>query len=82
MENLPKIKKIYLDINKEMIIVIDKYQFNIAKINKDKSNLYKCTQYKTKFKCKAFFKLDKDKILDYSNDHTHIDKPEDIYKVE
>ena len=74
METKPKFKKTISRRKKEQLIVDDIYIFNLHKINKDKSKFYKCSEYKTIHKCKAFIKLDeKEEIINFSNVHNHLD---------
>ena len=47
MESLPKIKKTISNRNKEMLLVDEKYHFNLINTYKDGTKLYKCKEYKT-----------------------------------
>lgn len=45
---------------------------NYTILNKDKSKVYKCIEYKAQKKCSTFIKLNqKDEITDFSNLHNH-----------
>ena len=79
MKKLPKIKETVSRRGKEMLIVDDIYLFNLAQKNKDNSKLYKCVEYKTDYKCKAFIKIKNNEIISYENTHNHKDK--ELYTV-
>ena len=82
MESLPKIKKTISNRNKEMLLVDEKYHFNLINTYKDGTKLYKCKEYKTKFKCQAFIKMENEQILDFSNEHNHNPNENKIKKDE
>ena len=82
MESIPKIKKTISNRNKEMLLVDEKYHFNLINTYKDGTKLFKCKEYKTKFKCQAFIKMENEQILDFSNEHNHILNENKIKKDE
>ncbi|ORY20852.1 hypothetical protein LY90DRAFT_516467 [Neocallimastix californiae] len=56
-----------------------KYKFNFSFQRKDKSKIYRCTEYKTLNKCKSLIILnDKKKVLKYENLHNHLEKEIDV----
>ena len=66
---------------KEQLIVNKKYLYNFSHENKDKSKFYRCTEYKTKFKCNSTIILNKDNsILKYNEWHNHPGKKLDASK--
>ena len=74
MEQQPKFTKTISRKNKDMLLVDDIYLYNLIKINKDKSKLYRCNQYKTYSKCQAFIKLnEKEEIIKFNSTHNHIE---------
>ena len=74
MEQLPKFTKTKSRKNKDMLLVDDTYLYNLIKVNKDKSKLYKCYQYKTVSKCQAFIKLnEKEEIIKFKGNHNHLE---------
>lgn len=79
MNNLPQIKETISRRGKEMLIVDDIYSFNLAQKNKDNSKLYKCVEYKTSYKCKAYFKIKNKEIISYENNHNHKDR--ELYTI-
>ena len=65
-----------------MLLVDEKYHFNLINTYKDGTKLYKCKEYKTKFKCQAFIKMENEQILDFSNEHNHNPNENKIKKDE
>jgi len=59
MEALPETKKTISRRNKEMLIVDNKYLFNLKNINKD--NTKTCKEYKTILNCPAYIKIKDEK---------------------
>jgi len=54
----------------EQIIINKKYKFNFSFQRKDKSKIYRCTEYKTLNKCKSLIILnDKKEVLKYESLH-------------
>ncbi|KAG4103918.1 hypothetical protein H8356DRAFT_1419868 [Neocallimastix lanati (nom. inval.)] len=63
----------------EQIIINKKYKFNFSFQRKDKSKIYRCTEYKTLNKCKSLIILnDKKKVLKYESLHNHLEKEIDV----
>ncbi|KAG4091126.1 hypothetical protein H8356DRAFT_1295278 [Neocallimastix lanati (nom. inval.)] len=59
----------------EQIIINKKHKFNFSFQRKDKSKIYRCTEYKTLNKCKSLIILnDKKKVLKYESLHNHLEK--------
>jgi len=59
----------------EQIIVNKKYKFNFSFQRKDKSKVYRCTEYNTLNKCKSLIILnDKKEVLKYERLHNHLEK--------
>ncbi|KAL6593588.1 hypothetical protein U3516DRAFT_767041 [Neocallimastix sp. 'constans'] len=59
----------------EQIIINKKHKFNFSFQRKDKSKIYRCTEYKILNKCKSLIILnDKKEILKYENLHNHLEK--------
>ena len=80
MEQLPKFTKTKSRKNKDMLLVDDIYLYNLIKVNKDKSKLFRCNQYKTDSKCQAFIKLnEKEEIIKFNSNHNHIKN--EIYTI-
>ena len=75
MEENPKIEISETNRGKEQIIINKKYKYNISTIKKDKSIVYRCTEYRTLNKCKSFIILnDKKEILKYEGLHNHLER--------
>jgi hypothetical protein len=70
MKPLPIFKEKKSRRGKEMIIVDNTYQFNLKNVSKDKTKYYICTQYKPT-KCKAYFTIKNNQIINYDNNHNH-----------
>ncbi|KAG4107141.1 hypothetical protein H8356DRAFT_1417395 [Neocallimastix lanati (nom. inval.)] len=63
----------------EQIIINKKHKFNFSFQRKDKSKIYRCTEYKTLNKCKSLIILnDKKEVLKYESLHNHLEKEIDI----
>ncbi|ORY63724.1 hypothetical protein LY90DRAFT_505170 [Neocallimastix californiae] len=63
----------------EQIIINKKHKFNISFQRKDKSKIYRCTEYKTLNKCKSLIILnDKKEVLKYESLHNHLEKEIDV----
>ncbi|KAG4107866.1 hypothetical protein H8356DRAFT_1416254 [Neocallimastix lanati (nom. inval.)] len=63
----------------EQIIINKKYKFNFSFQRKDKSKIYRCTEYKTLNKCKSLIILnDKKEVLKYESLHNHLEKEIDV----
>ncbi|ORY16843.1 hypothetical protein LY90DRAFT_517677 [Neocallimastix californiae] len=59
----------------EQIIINKKHKFNFSFQRKDKSKIYRCTEYKTLNKCKSLIILnDKKEVLEYESLHNHLEK--------
>ncbi|KAL6600902.1 hypothetical protein U3516DRAFT_844276 [Neocallimastix sp. 'constans'] len=59
----------------EQIIINKKYKFNFSFQRKDKSKIYRCTEYKTLNKSKSLIILnDKKEVLKYESLHNHLEK--------
>ncbi|KAG4083592.1 hypothetical protein H8356DRAFT_1436850 [Neocallimastix lanati (nom. inval.)] len=59
----------------EQIIINKKNKFNFSFQRKDKSKIYRCTEYKTLNKCKSLIILnDKKEVLKYESLHNHLEK--------
>ncbi|KAL6604745.1 hypothetical protein U3516DRAFT_801337 [Neocallimastix sp. 'constans'] len=68
---------IEIEINRgtEQIIINKKHKFNFSFQRKDKSKIYRCTEYKTLNKCKSLIILnDKKEVLKYESLHNHLEK--------
>jgi len=60
---------------KEQVIINRKFKFNFSTLKKNNSKVYRCTEYKTKNKCKSFIILNnKNEILNYEDFHNHLEK--------
>ncbi|KAG4105816.1 hypothetical protein H8356DRAFT_1269925 [Neocallimastix lanati (nom. inval.)] len=60
---------------KEQVIINKKFKFNFSTLKKNNSKVYRCTEYKTKNKCKSFIILNnKNEILNYEDFHNHLEK--------
>jgi len=60
---------------KEQVIIKRKFKFNFSTLKKNNSKVYRCTEYRTKNKCKPFIILnDKKKILKYEDLYNHLEK--------
>jgi len=58
---------------KKQIIIDRKYKFNLSYKKVNNSKIYRCTHYKTAYKCKSFIILyDDNKIIKYYNNHNHL----------
>ncbi|KAG4081518.1 hypothetical protein H8356DRAFT_1083502 [Neocallimastix lanati (nom. inval.)] len=63
----------------EQIIINKKYEFNFSFQRKDKSKIFRCTEYKTLNKCKSLIILnDKKEVLKYESLHNHFEKEIDV----
>ncbi|KAG4083065.1 hypothetical protein H8356DRAFT_1437221 [Neocallimastix lanati (nom. inval.)] len=63
----------------EQIIINKKHKFNFSFQRKDKSKIYRCTEYKTLNKCKSLIILnDKMEVLKYESLHNHLEKEIDV----
>ncbi|KAG4083111.1 hypothetical protein H8356DRAFT_1437178 [Neocallimastix lanati (nom. inval.)] len=63
----------------EQIIINKKHKFNFSFQRKDKSKIYRCTEYKTLNKCKSLIILnDKKEVLKYEGLHNHLEKEIDV----
>ncbi|ORY78728.1 hypothetical protein LY90DRAFT_500917 [Neocallimastix californiae] len=63
----------------EQIIINKKHKFNFSFQRKDKSKIYRCTEYKTLDKCKSLIILnDKKEVLKYESLHNHLEKEIDV----
>ncbi|KAL6632784.1 hypothetical protein U3516DRAFT_734720 [Neocallimastix sp. 'constans'] len=63
----------------EQIIINKKHKFNFSFQRKDKSKIYRCTEYKTLNKCKSLIILnDKKEVLKYETLHNHLEKEIDV----
>ncbi|KAG4084356.1 hypothetical protein H8356DRAFT_1436211 [Neocallimastix lanati (nom. inval.)] len=63
----------------EQIIINKKHKFNFSFQRKDKSKIYRCTEYKTINKCKSLIILnDKKEVLKYESLHNHLEKEIDV----
>ncbi|KAG4092293.1 hypothetical protein H8356DRAFT_1429595 [Neocallimastix lanati (nom. inval.)] len=64
----------------EQIIINKKHKFNFSFQRKDKSKIYRCTEYKTLNKCKSLIILnDKKEVLKYESLHNHLEKEIDVF---
>jgi len=60
---------------KKQIIIDRKYKFNFSYKKVNNSKIYRCTHYKTAYKCKSFIILNEDnKIIKYYNNHNHLEE--------
>ena len=60
---------------KKQIIIDKKYKFNFSYKKIDNSKIYRCSHYRTGYKCKSFIILnDKNKIINYQNNHNHLEE--------
>ncbi|KAG4101832.1 hypothetical protein H8356DRAFT_1033897 [Neocallimastix lanati (nom. inval.)] len=64
----------------EQIIINKKHKFNFSFQRKDKSKIYRCTEYKTLNKCKSLIILNdkKEEVLKYESLHNHLEKEIDV----
>ncbi|KAL6599375.1 hypothetical protein U3516DRAFT_762877 [Neocallimastix sp. 'constans'] len=63
----------------EQIIINKKHKFNFSFQRKDKSKIYRCTEYKTLNKCKSLIILnDKKEVLKYESLHNNLEKEIDV----
>ncbi|KAL6613155.1 hypothetical protein U3516DRAFT_663618 [Neocallimastix sp. 'constans'] len=63
----------------KQIIINKKHKFNFSFQRKDKSKIYRCTEYKTLNKCKSLIILnDKKEVLKYESLHNHLEKEIDV----
>ncbi|KAG4089038.1 hypothetical protein H8356DRAFT_1432268 [Neocallimastix lanati (nom. inval.)] len=63
----------------EQIIINKKHKFNFSFQRKDKSKIFRCTEYKTLNKCKSLIILnDKKEVLKYESLHNHLEKEIDV----
>jgi len=60
---------------KKQIIIDRKYKFIFSYKKVNNSKIYRCTHYKTAYKCKSFIILnDNNKIIKYYNNHNHLEE--------
>ncbi|ORY46692.1 hypothetical protein LY90DRAFT_509246 [Neocallimastix californiae] len=60
---------------KEQIIINKKYKYNYSYTKKNKSKVYRCTEYKTLNKCKSYIIFNDEKeILKYYGVHNHFEQ--------
>ncbi|KAL6600895.1 hypothetical protein U3516DRAFT_802450 [Neocallimastix sp. 'constans'] len=60
---------------KEQIIINKKYKYNYSYTKKNKSKVYRCTEYKTLNKCKSYIIFNDEKeILKYDGVHNHFEQ--------
>ena len=72
MEENLKIETSETTRGKEQNILNKKYKFNYSYTRSDNKKKYRCTEYKTLYKCKSFIVLnDKKEVLEYKNYHNH-----------
>ncbi|KAG4105724.1 hypothetical protein H8356DRAFT_1302934 [Neocallimastix lanati (nom. inval.)] len=63
----------------EQIIINKKHKFNFSFQRKDKSKIYRCTEYKTLNKCNSLIILnDKKEVLKYESLLNHLEKEIDV----
>ncbi|KAL6590597.1 hypothetical protein LY90DRAFT_513021 [Neocallimastix californiae] len=63
----------------EQIIINKKHKVNFSFQRKDKSKIYRCTEYKTLNKCKSLIILNnKKEVLKYESLHNHLEKEIDV----
>ncbi|KAG4093736.1 hypothetical protein H8356DRAFT_1428438 [Neocallimastix lanati (nom. inval.)] len=63
----------------KQIIINQKHKFNFSFQRKDKSKIYRCTEYKTLNKCKSLIILnDRKEVLKYESLHNHLEKEIDV----
>ena len=80
MEQLPKFTKTKSRKNKDMLLIDGTYLYNLIKVNKDKSKLFRCNQYKTISKCQAFIELnEEEEIIKFKINYNHIENA--IYTI-
>jgi len=59
-------------------VINRKYKFNFSTLKKNNSKVYRCTEYRTKKKCKSFIILsNKKEILKYEGLYNHLEKEYD-----
>ncbi|OUM65142.1 hypothetical protein PIROE2DRAFT_7857 [Piromyces sp. E2] len=67
--------KLVKPIKEKKINIDRKYKFNFSYKKVNNSKIYRCTHYKTDYKCKSFIILnDKNKIIKYYNNHNHLEE--------
>ncbi|KAG4093437.1 hypothetical protein H8356DRAFT_1428723 [Neocallimastix lanati (nom. inval.)] len=67
------------NLGNEQIIINKKHKFNFSFQRKDKSKIYRCTEYRTLNKCKSLIILnDKKEVLKYKSLHNHLEKEIDV----
>ena len=60
---------------KKQIVIDRKYKFNFSYRMVDNTNKYRCTHYKTDYKCKSFVIInDKNEVIKYYNKHNHLEE--------
>ncbi|OUM64633.1 hypothetical protein PIROE2DRAFT_8555 [Piromyces sp. E2] len=75
MENIENYEINETNRRKKQIIINRKYKFNFSYKKVNNSKIYRCTNYKTDYKCKSFIILnDKNKIIKYYNNHNHLEE--------
>ncbi|KAG4095090.1 hypothetical protein H8356DRAFT_1427269 [Neocallimastix lanati (nom. inval.)] len=79
MEDNIEIEISEINRGNEQIIINKKHKFNFSFQRKDKSKIYRCTEYKTLNKCKSLIILnDKKEVLKYESLHNHLEKEIDV----
>ena len=59
---------------KKQIIIYGKYKFNFS-YKKVNSKIYRCTHYKTAYKCESFIiSNENNKIIKHYNNHNHLEE--------
>jgi len=75
MENIVNYEISETNRGKKQIIIDRKYKFNFSYKKVNNSKIYRCTHYKTDYKCKSFIILNEDnKIIKYFNKHNHLEE--------
>jgi len=75
MENIVNYETSETIRGKKQIIIDRKYKFNFSYKKVNNSKIYRCTHYKTDYKCKSFIILNDDnKIIKYYNNHNHLEE--------
>ena len=75
MENFINYEVSETNREKKQIIIERKYKFNFSYKKIDNTEIFRCTHYKTSYKCTSFVILnDKNKIIKYHNNHNHLEE--------
>jgi len=75
MENIVNYEISETILGKKQIIIDRKYKFSFSYKKVNNSKIYRCTHYKTDYKCKSFIILkDDNKIIKYYNNHNHLEE--------